>query len=973
MWKIVVSVILFIGTFIPSIEGQSIRYKRWTVDAGLPSSNVLSITQQGAGYLYFETADGIIRFDGVDFQESKWDRIDEMTMSDTDVLPICSNNGFLYHAAKGKIGKTTLPCPTHDARTIESQNNGWILHHVNGLGESELLSISGSECHKFMFFKNEKGEVDARLVPSGKLPTLPQEEEPLPFQITKSSNGQNPIIHFGDLGLFSFIFESDKINLTPFGGRRGSGFSTAIAGKNEMVWVTGENRIEIHAEVMKPMVYYLPKRLKEADKIVPASKNRIFILDQTGTIYLYDPRTFGFLDITETLHLSNRINDIFADHEGNIWIAEKGEGLYCIYHSQFGSHALGLEDSGVEVNRLLQYENKLWAATSKGVFVLNGYDWSMVSLPGNINAEVFDMGIHPDGRLFFSTDKGVFNFNNNKVENCFQDEKNIHPFLMDEEGYFNFYRQGFLYGYLHCDADPRVWPLADVGNVNAFLQDELHRVWVGTDKGLYLFDTEHISGKRMTIGSDSTHLKIHDIIQIEEHKIALATSRGIWMVSSNLSAYEFEDASQESCHALYVEKGGIYWGVNESGLFKMSKEGEAWSTRFQDAKGYEINDILGFGNNIWLATNKGLVSLEKRFSFDVSLPPLLQYERIFVNGKEREGGHVLKLDYDDQMEFRYSAIAYQNARDLVFRYKLKPNDKWRKTKNRSLVFSNMSAGDYLLDVQAKTPGGDWSDSIRQAFVITPPFWQTYWFYGLLVGLLGLLVYWSVKTIQRRERKRNEINRRFAELELSALQSQMDPHFLFNILNAIQHSILTKDNARANESLNRFAKLMRLFLTSSKQEEMTLAEEVELLDQYCALNQYCYEGDFEYNIEIKDGLDKEEETVPGMIIQPHVENAIRHGLIPRKGDGKLEVIFSRKGKQGLRCIVKDNGVGREESERLKRMSNRDRSSFGMQLTQDRADALRQLYGVHIEIRINDLKGDGEESIGTEVVIDIERED
>ncbi|MGB1216394.1 MAG: sensor histidine kinase, partial [Saprospiraceae bacterium] len=272
-----------------------------------------------------------------------------------------------------------------------------------------------------------------------------------------------------------------------------------------------------------------------------------------------------------------------------------------------------------------------------------------------------------------------------------------------------------------------------------------------------------------------------------------------------------------------------------------------------------------------------------------------------------------------------------------------------------------------LEIQGKSPDSSWSESLMLPFLIQSPIWKQWWFYALLT--LGILSFSGIiaSTIRKRERNRILLNRRFAEAELKALQAQMSPHFIFNTLNAIQYTILKQDLQLAGRSLNDFASLMRLFLESSQQKQVSLDDEIKMLRHYCELTRMCYEGKFDFNIKVDPQIEMEDISIPGMLLQPHLENAIQHGLLPKNNKGWLTIQFDMADKETLRCIIRDDGIGRTASAKRKENSNRLHQSRGMILTQDRAAILNEVYDADIDIEIKDLKNKNGNALGTDVII------
>jgi LytS/YehU family sensor histidine kinase len=205
---------------------------------------------------------------------------------------------------------------------------------------------------------------------------------------------------------------------------------------------------------------------------------------------------------------------------------------------------------------------------------------------------------------------------------------------------------------------------------------------------------------------------------------------------------------------------------------------------------------------------------------------------------------------------------------------------------------------------------------------------------------------------------------YSELELRALQMQMNPHFVFNALNSIQSYIMNKEEQMANTYLTKFAALIRQFLDSSRSKYISLDEEITNLKLYVELEKLRFENKFDYVFDLDNKLSKYSE-IPTMLLQPFIENAINHGLRYRNSKGLLHVSFIDDGRYIL-VKIQDNGVGRIAAEKIKSLSSKGYKSQGLQITAQRIENYNKLNQDNIEYKISDLL-ENSENIGTLVEI------
>jgi LytS/YehU family sensor histidine kinase len=237
---------------------------------------------------------------------------------------------------------------------------------------------------------------------------------------------------------------------------------------------------------------------------------------------------------------------------------------------------------------------------------------------------------------------------------------------------------------------------------------------------------------------------------------------------------------------------------------------------------------------------------------------------------------------------------------------------------------------------------------------------------IIIGFLFLIVVSLIFLQNYYQKKRNLIRHQLLETEMKALRSQMNPHFTFNVLNSIQYYIGGNDMKSAQLYLHKFSSLIRMILDQSRNTYITLGEEISTLRLYMELEQMLFENKFEYQIEISPDLNVDEILIPGMLIQPIVENSIKHGLEHKKGQAVVQVkIISEN--SILRCTVKDNGIGRINSEKLK--EDATHKSTSTDIIKERIKALGSIFNIQLSYFIEDLFAENGEPKGTCVTIEM----
>lgn len=220
-----------------------------------------------------------------------------------------------------------------------------------------------------------------------------------------------------------------------------------------------------------------------------------------------------------------------------------------------------------------------------------------------------------------------------------------------------------------------------------------------------------------------------------------------------------------------------------------------------------------------------------------------------------------------------------------------------------------------------------------------------------------------------ERAKAALLQRAKELEVQALRSQMNPHFIFNCLNAINFFILNHETEAAADYLTKFSRLMRMIMNHSRHSLITLAEELEVLQLYLDMERLRFKDAFEYHIVLQDELDSEDISIPPLLLQPFVENAIWHGLMHKQERGGVLSITIRAEDDVLTCIIRDNGIGRKRAASLKSKSAEKHKSMGLQITAERMALLTGADERGHFFKIEDLHDHEGNATGTQVTLTI----
>ena len=480
--------------------------------------------------------------------------------------------------------------------------------------------------------------------------------------------------------------------------------------------------------------------------------------------------------------------------------------------------------------------------------------------------------------------------------------------------------------------------------VRGITKDNKGYIWVSTDPGgISRFDyaaPEEKAFVTLDINNGLPSNRVFSIVTDQHNKIWAGSVKGLFCVDPE----SFQVTT-------FNQKDGI-WSDHLDMPFSIGKNGEIFT-------GFKYGYQSFFPDSVLLANRHKSILFS---SFKI-------YNREYIDSLNPNYLKRITLSWwDNFFSFQFSATDFSQPSRNSFAYRLVGfNDQWITCgPQREAVFTNVPPGEYTLEIKTGREG-QWELPGRQLTIyIRAPFWKTWWFGIFLLCLVGAVIYtvfrYRTRQIQKEEALKTAFNQRIAQIEMTALRAQMNPHFVFNCLNSINRFILVNEPDEASAYLTKFSRLIRLILDNSREELIGLDQELEALKLYIELEAMRFNNRFDYEISLAPGLDTTAYQVPPMLIQPYVENAIWHGLMHRKEKGLLKIHLSEQS-GSLHIIVEDNGIGRAKAAELKSKSAAQHKSQGMQVTAERMELIRTVYGVSASVQITDLVDEEGEAKGT----------
>lgn len=514
---------------------------------------------------------------------------------------------------------------------------------------------------------------------------------------------------------------------------------------------------------------------------------------------------------------------------------------------------------------------------------------------------------------------------------------------------------------------------------------------------------EIVGGKLKKVETEIDNIKWSRIIYSEHDRTYWVYAYGELSQFSNepklLKKFTFEQGLPvHEIYNLVADNSGNIWfntdrsiytlNITKSTIKRLSELDGFKNQNFINTPTSNIKDDAGLlyfpCGRVWGA---GLDVIDPLLYKESYMPSSVYVRSIKIN--EREIPNVSSIDSLNRFELKYDQnkltvetgiIDYYTLGGSQIRYRLEgiTNDWQHAPANYTIRYEELPPGTYTLQMQATNAANEFNGAIKNLlFIIAPPFWTTWWFRlaaGLVVvfGIYVVLKKWFQQKyrlrLERSERDKQlaTMRQKASELEMQALRSQMNPHFIFNSLNSINRFIMQNNKVQASEYLTKFSRLVRLILQNSQAPLITMESELESMELYLDLEALRFNNRFGYKISVPKELDISALKVPPLIIQPYAENAIWHGLMHKEERGQLDIEVTEEG-DNIFFRISDDGIGRKRSAAMSSKSATRHKSMGLRITADRIAMMQKIGSGQSAVTINDLQAPDGTDAGTEVII------
>jgi ligand-binding sensor domain-containing protein len=602
-----------------------------------------------------------------------------------------------------------------------------------------------------------------------------------------------------------------------------------------------------------------------------------------------------------------------------------------------------------------QLGEELFITTEWGMLVLNLKTLKRTLIPGGDKHPVMRLRTIVDGGAgkwwVRSFDQGVFAFDPvtrqftrhyalTKCRDC--DPPQVNYLLRDHKGrVFATTTDGLFQYDGHADSFISCQPAGpSIGNtLIGMAEDRNGLIWIGNDNGISAYDPD--SGRIVkTVFENNTIGSVFRISIDSQQNAWFRSAAGYWCwLRKQDRAIQF--------------KFSLGLPDNDEGLFYTGSDGTVYSGGSGKIVRWHTEWLMNYNVNSRTVIVAAAVN-------DKPIP--------FSIGPAGEKRLQLRPD-ENNLQVTFDVTDYDIPGNNLFYYQLRPGTgNWKQTDDGRLSFNDLHPGKYELLVRGGNKlAGEYTTTDRLVFVIEPYWYQSAWF-RLLAAIAGAAI---IAVLVRRRisiiRRESEFRQKIAETEMQALRAQMNPHFIFNSLNSIENFIMKNEKWLASDYLNKFARLIRMILSSSRNDLVPFSKDIEGLQLYVDLELLRFNRKFCYKTEIDAALLKGEYRVPSLLIQPYVENAIIHGVGLSDQPGLLVKVSAWLRGECIHYIIEDNGIGRERAAAHQLKNRPHHKSIGLTITEDRIHIFSHQQGSEGRVMITDLLDTEGQAAGTRVEV------
>lgn len=685
-------------------------------------------------------------------------------------------------------------------------------------------------------------------------------------------------------------------------------------------------------------------------------------------LYILNPDTL-ITDVYPELHKSRFLRDL----DQNIWVGTE-EGLYQIFSGGFETYK---RESLPTVWSIIEdLDKNIWFASyDSGLKKYDGHKLKAIA-PDKHRLSTqnfyFQPSVDKRGTLHFPTSHGILSYKNGFFKNIHRN--NCLTSFYDEKRDLLWGGYRFLTEiYDRNQKSIRTVGVDDGMEIKGYVvtigKDKDGLYWLGGFTGLcrYNWDTKKLVNYNRANGRLPAD-GVMSNFNTPDGRTWFGSTHGLLYYDAKTDSIRKIDREEISGTVSFVAAIDSSWlvfsqstGIYLMNLPKFNRSGEVELYFFNEKNGFlgidpgQDGAMVDSKGNIWMTTSTEVVKLDpkkldfKNYSVSVRISHF-NGQRLPFDQK------TISLPKNDRTAIvQFETICFNRPKSAQYSWKIEGSKHdWSPWQEEDYaVLTDLHDGEFQVQVKGRIPGLPNAEAVSMMpLVVNLAIWKQDWFFPTLLGLVSLLVLLSISMLYQTRMQMLKVNKQAKMFQLQAILSQMNPHFIFNVMASLQSMIVSANIEKANEYLVKMSNLVRGFLDASastglskskrlQESELPLKKELEILQNFIQFQQLIYTDRFSYQLVIDLGIDPMRQTIPPMLIQPFVENAIRHGLLQKTGNGLLQIRITQPKEKLLQIEIEDDGIGIKKAGELMRQSHLLYTSRGKELTMRRIKLLNEM--------------------------------
>lgn len=659
------------------------------------------------------------------------------------------------------------------------------------------------------------------------------------------------------------------------------------------------------------------------------------------------------------------ISDVYKDNEGNILLGTFDAGILVIPNINQPDAIVNVKPDLINTISVSE-KMGIMMGTSKGK--LYSYNKGQLNL-------ILDKSKKSFLHVFENPDKNILIFDEGVIKILDQKTNAVNPIIEASLKDVAFIADtaylatniGLFKSVISNTKKISTTRLKQVPNRTYFVEfdDKKENLYVSTVHGLLVFNKYFECD---TIKQNNEHIYATGIYAHKNLIYINTKDKGIFVVNKNKVIGNILPIINEKKvnlqKIIFTGNSFIASARSSINLFKLNGEFQKTLYSANEFTRSRIIDFTIYEGNLWISNLNGLQEIKINSPINKVTTPELFLKEIKVNDSAYVQKNLNTFN-NAQRKFTFvvSSPTLKNQETIVYHYRLIGyDDEWsiNSYSQNEITYNALSSGEYTFEIKAENQKR-FSPTLTYSFTIYPPFYEKWWFITLIVALFLAIVFYIYRWQLNIQRKKSEQINELNASKLTAIQSQMNPHFIFNSLNSVQDLILKGDVEHSYTYITTFSNLVRRTLNYSEKDFIDFEQEIKLLELYLSLEKLRFKKDFNYEIIYKD---IEDIMLPPLLVQPFIENALVHGLLHKDGAKNLKITFELK--ELLICTVEDNGVGREKAKAIKLRQRSEHESFSGRAIKKRFEILSNVFDGAFGYEYEDLY-ENDEGIGTKVTL------